>query len=317
MSLFLAGCIGMEKFKIDFQIGSGAHATVYRAKVSKTDELVAIKELRPTKQTGIGNLTANFREITTLQRLRPQRHVNIIRLLEVIYDKETVFLVMEHCDDSLSDLLKYYRESIETDLPLSLIKDILSQIIHGMEFVHSEMIIHRDLKPQNILIKYVGIHCLVVKIADFGLAKSATFPPPPETLHVASLWYRSPEVLLQSGYDVGLDLWGIGCIFGELVTVKPLFVENCEIGMLMVIFQLLGTPTIRDWPGLLSYQNFSSSWPNWRRKDCLRALETIIGPSVGSLGFNLLIKFLDYDSNKRIRCSEAITDIFLSNSISH
>jgi len=304
----------MDKYAIERAIGSGAHATVYRGRFKKTNDSVAIKEIHPVKQKSIGNLTANFREIQTLQRLRVGKLENIIRLMEVVYESDTVFLVMEYCDDSLSDLLRVYRQSL-ADLPLALIKDIMHQLLTGMTHVHSEHILHRDLKPQNILIKYIGEHdYFTVKIADFGLAKCVTYPQAPETLHVASLWYRSPEVLIQSGYDVGIDLWAIGCIFGELVTGKPLVLENCEFGMLISIFQLLGTPTCNDWPHLNEYKNFSRHWPKWRRKDCLRSLETTLAPSLGEDGFALLLRFLEYDSNERIRCKDALQDSFFFNS---
>ena len=63
-----------------------------------------------------------------------------------------------------------------------------------------------------------------LKIADFGLARTYSIPQRPYSQDVVTLWYRAPEVLLGSiEYNTGIDVWSIGCIFAEMVTLKPLF----------------------------------------------------------------------------------------------
>ncbi|VDN40394.1 unnamed protein product [Gongylonema pulchrum] len=122
------------------------------------------------------------------------------------------------------------------------------QILLGLDFLHSNHVIHRDLKPQNILIN----RDQTIKIADFGLARNFLFCrkffPRKLFFKVVTLWYRSPEVLLQCSYNCGVDVWAAGCIIAELYTRQPLFPGQTEAQQLSIIFQKLGTPSSSEWP---------------------------------------------------------------------
>ncbi|CAF5106739.1 unnamed protein product, partial [Rotaria sp. Silwood1] len=85
-----------------------------------------------------------------------------------------------------------------------------------------------DLKPANLLISTTG-H---LKIADFGLARifDKAKPQRQYSHQVATRWYRAPELLYGSrSYDEGVDLWAVGCIFGELINRSPLFPGESDI----------------------------------------------------------------------------------------
>lgn len=102
------------------------------------------------------------------------------------------------------------------------------------------MIMHRDLKPDNILIDGDD----KIKVADFGLAKKASFLQRRKSNAIVSLWYRAPEIVLGSeDYFLGVDMWSVGCIFGELLSGKPLFRVASDKELLSKCFWLLGTPT--------------------------------------------------------------------------
>ena len=78
------------------------------------------------------------------------------------------------------------------------------------------------------------------------------------TQEVITLWYRSPELLLgETIYSTAVDIWSIGCIFGELILRKPLFPGQGENDQLSKIFKALGFPTEERWPGVTSLPNIN------------------------------------------------------------
>ena len=108
--------------------------------------------------------------------------------------------------------------------------------------MHSRNVFHRDLEPQNILISEDG---KVVKVADFGLGRTFTSKFYTMSKEIETLWYRAPELLFGNfKYDLGVDVWSIGCIFYELAEGSILFRTESEIGQIMEIMKQQGTPTV-------------------------------------------------------------------------
>ncbi len=69
----------------------------------------------------------------------------------------------------------------------------------------------------------------ILKIADFGLARTYGIPVKSLTSEVVTLWYRAPDILMGSEtYTTSVDMWSIGCIFAEIVNNKPLFMGSNE-----------------------------------------------------------------------------------------
>ncbi len=110
--------------------------------------------------------------------------------------------------------------------------------------MHDNFIVHRDLKVSNLLLTDKGC----VKIADFGLARLYGIPLKPMTPKVVTLWYRCPELLLNSNTQTtAIDMWSAGCILGELLNNKPLLPGKSEINQLDLIIDMLGTPSAKIW----------------------------------------------------------------------
>lgn len=112
----------------------------------------------------------------------------------------------------------------------------------------------RDLKPQNLLISEQG----ELKLADFGLARAKSVPSRTYSHEVVTLWYRPPDVLLGStDYSTSLDMWGVGCIFVEMITGAAAFpgVKDTT-DQLDKIWRILGTPTEETWEGVSRYKNY-------------------------------------------------------------
>ncbi|POV96127.1 hypothetical protein PSTT_15822 [Puccinia striiformis] len=117
------------------------------------------------------------------------------------------------------------------------------------------------MKPENLLITTTGLidypHgspyalptapperdvAVILKIADFGLARE-TNSRPPYTEYVSTRWYRAPEVLLRArDYSNPVDMWALGAILVETVTLKPLFPGNGEMDQVHRICEIMGDP---------------------------------------------------------------------------
>ena len=77
------------------------------------------------------------------------------------------------------------------------------------------------------------------------------------THEVVTLWYRAPDVLMGSRkYSTPVDLWSVGCIFGEMSSSRPLFPGTSEADQLNKIFKVLGTPDETDWPTMVDLPEF-------------------------------------------------------------
>lgn len=84
---------------------------------------------------------------------------------------------------------------------------------------------------------------VIVKLADFGLARETTSLPP-YTEYVSTRWYRAPEVLLRSReYGAPVDMWALGAILAEMVNLKPLFPGVSEIDQVYRVTEILGDPS--------------------------------------------------------------------------
>merc|ERR1739838_1229463 len=127
---------------------------------------------------------------------------------------------------------------INLDLDHERLSYLLYQLLCGIKHLHSAGIIHRDLKPSNIVVRS---DC-TLKILDFGLARTAggSFMMTP---YVVTRYYRAPEVILGMGYHEVVDIWSVGCIFGEMIRGQVLFPGTDHIDQWNKITQYLGTPS--------------------------------------------------------------------------
>jgi serine/threonine protein kinase len=111
----------------------------------------------------------------------------------------------------------------------SHIRHICKQILDGLEYIHAMNIIHADIKPSNILINCRN--CLI-KIADFGISVSVNdyIYNKEMPIHIATRWYRAPEIIKCEKYSYNIDIWSFGCVCYELVERIPLFKDGKKCG---------------------------------------------------------------------------------------
>jgi cyclin-dependent kinase len=273
------------------KIGEGTYGLVYKAKNKETGELVALKKIRLESEDE-GTPSTAVREISILKQLQ---HPNIVQLHEVIHSETSLTLVFEYLDQ---DLKNYLDACGEKGIDDYTIKSFLYQLLQGIAHCHQHHVLHRDLKPQNLLINMEG----ELKLADFGLARGFGIPVRKYTHEVVTLWYRPPDVLLGSTkYSTQVDMWGVGCIFAEMSTGRPLFCGVSDADQLLKIFKILGTPNKQDWPGMAKLPSYKEDFPTYKPKK----LKYLV-PKLSKKGMELLSRLLQYDPAKRISAKEAM-----------
>jgi male germ cell-associated kinase len=194
-----------------------------------------------------------------LRRIR--YHPNVIPLYDffLLPDTKELYFVFESMEGNLYQLIKSRRNR---PLAGGLVFSIFHQVISGLHHIHESGYFHRDMKPENLLVTTTGLHdyptlnptappgappekdvVVIIKIADFGLARETTSAPP-YTEYVSTRWYRAPEVLLRSkSYSNPVDMWAFGAIMAELVDLRPLFPGSDEMDQVLKVCAVLGDPS--------------------------------------------------------------------------
>ncbi|XP_026215254.1 cyclin-dependent kinase 6 [Anabas testudineus] len=282
------------------EVGQGSYGKVYKAReVGDEQRLLAVKKFivrGDASETGIPAFM--IREVALLCKMKYFNHPNIVKLLDAsavaVGRSLDLTLVLEYVDQDLSTFLSKVPAS---GLSHDCIKNVMLQLLQGLDFLHTNMVLHRDLKPENILVSSLG----EIKIADFGLARIYTFNIA-LTPGVVTLWYRAPEVLLNSVYMSSVDMWSAGCIFAELFLLRPLFQGYSEVQQLQKIFEVIGLPDEEDWPkdSPLAYSvNLAP------KGSCINLL-----PNLGPDESDLLAQCLAFGPNRRISAAKALAHPF-------
>ncbi|KAI9503731.1 kinase-like domain-containing protein [Coemansia spiralis] len=292
---FLGACSDVDVYEKVNRIGEGTYGIVYRARHKQTKQIVALKRMRVNvNDQSLGLPLSSFREIVLLKKLR---HHNIVNVIEIAagHSIDSIFMVMDYCDYDLGTLL----DNMKTPFVESEVKSLVQQLLCGIEYCHNNYVVHRDLKLPNMLLTRSG----VLKIADFGLARLFHEPRRPMTPQVATLWYRAPELILGSSeYTKAIDLWSVGCIFGELLIHRPFMPGNNEQEQMELIVKMIGAPNDRIWPG---YRQLPLSSTIRLPENRLNNLKIAVR-NVSNNTILLLNSFLTYDPRKRISVQAAL-----------
>jgi len=200
----MAGKIINKRYRIDRELGQGGMGTVYQGYDLLLDRVVAVKVLTSSKlgTEGKNRLLDEARAVAKLN------HPNIVSVYDAGQADGTPYVVMEYIEgDSLHD---------RPPVDVAEITRIALQICAALEEAHVHGIVHRDLKPENVIITENNL----VKLTDFGLARSLATRMSQEGTLTGTVFYISPEQALGKPLDGRTDLYALGIMLYEFTTGK-------------------------------------------------------------------------------------------------
>lgn len=197
-----------SQYEIIQKLGEGGMGTVYLAKDTMIDRLVAIKQLHRNTGSEEESLGERFQaEALALAKLN---HPNVTHLYSFIPKEDTYWMIMEYVEGKTLEDWLFVHKKITHQLAAS----ITVQILDGLHHAHRKGIIHRDIKPANVMINEDG----EVKIMDFGIARMRNAQR--ITSHgksVGTLEYMAPEQIQGHEGDERTDIYAVGNILYEML----------------------------------------------------------------------------------------------------
>ncbi|MDF3066946.1 MAG: Protein kinase [Polyangiaceae bacterium] len=262
-----AGDVVAEKYLVERTLGVGGMGVVVQARDQVLDRQVAIKFLLP-KLAGSDTAVQRFvREARAATRITSE---HVVRLLEIEkLPSGTPFFVMEYLDGC--DLRTLLRE--RGALPASQAVDYVLQALQAVAEGHVRGIVHRDIKPGNLFLTRRADGTPLIKVLDFGIAKTAESDAAEsasltssDDVRLGSPAYMPPEQL-QNPRDVDLrsDIWSLGATLYELLCGRPPFQGP---GYLELATHVLNRP-----PLALSQHASVEGLPDGLEKVVLKCLE--------------------------------------------
>jgi NIMA (never in mitosis gene a)-related kinase len=212
---------GYKRIKV---LGKGQYGGVSLVRRTSDSTLFAMKAVKLKD----GSAESQQRAMTEVEIWKQLSHPNIVLLEEAFVGKSGRFLymVMSYCEaGDLRQLIRKAENAKQKLLDEERVGRIVVQALLALDHVHGRKILHRDLKPENILLE--SNVCLggwdVIKLADFGLSRQLEDTNAMAQTGVGTPYYMCPELMQNHEYNASCDIWAIGCVAYELLTLEKPF----------------------------------------------------------------------------------------------
>jgi serine/threonine protein kinase len=209
----------LRQYVIEDLIAQGGMGSVWRARDTRQNQLVAIKAVANDL---IADPEFKIRIQDEARRHQRLQHPNIVPVPDVFDAEGETCIVMKLIEGS--SLAKMLESRPNNRLDVEEATRIVKDVLHALDYAHRHGIVHRDVKPSNILVDRTGW----VWLFDFGIAIAMGEQRRTRTgLTVGTLLYMSPEQITNPrSIDHRSDVYSVGCLFYELLTGRPPFVKN-------------------------------------------------------------------------------------------
>lgn len=198
----------VEDYGIVRMLGVGGTGRVIQALHKPTGEMRAMKVM--AKAQLFEHAQRRERVVTEKKILARLRHPFVVSLHWAFQTSTHLFLVLDFCGggELFFHMMKRSRFE-EADA-----KFYFSEILLGLEYLHSQQVLYRDLKPENCLLDDGG-H---IRLTDFGLSKETLTKSALFMSFVGTAGYLSPEMVARQGHGFPLDFYCLGCLLYCLLT---------------------------------------------------------------------------------------------------
>ncbi|AOA63642.1 Middle sporulation-specific mitogen-activated protein kinase [Komagataella phaffii CBS 7435] len=303
-----------SRYQVQQVLGKGSYGVVCSVLDLKSENPVplAVKKVSNIFTREV-LLRRAIRELKLMKFFRGHRNIINLVNLDIVYIKpyDGLYCFQELVDYDLARVIHSNVQFSEFH-----IQSFLYQILCGVKYIHSADVIHRDLKPGNILVTVLGN----LKICDFGLARGINHQfmqgssRPRDnaiTNYVATRWYRAPELIFsRKEYGKAVDMWAVGCIFGELYGRKPLFIGDSQMSQIAEIVKVLGSPSkevIMAYGSHLAWDYFQPPKPQYRPLKWAH-----VYPYASGSALDLLSSLVCWEAKRRLDVEAALSHEFLS-----
>jgi len=222
-------------FRLEGEIAQGGMGVIYRAKNLVADTgPVALKVLREEMAADEKQRRRFIQEGNIIDELD---HPHIVKVYERGETNRRLYIAMEFLDGKpLAGIIREAAQRGE-QIPLSLCLHLMRQTVAALASVHERAIVHRDITPGNIFVTRTGGDPNFVKLVDFGIAKSFTVTGLTEAGEIlGTINYLSPETIEHREPTAASDIFSLGVVFYELLTLEKPFLGDDP---LQVIRQVL------------------------------------------------------------------------------
>ncbi len=195
----------------------------------KKSDPVAIKVIREEFSKDENQRKRFLNEAIVVDQLN---HPNIIKVYERGEFNQQLYIAMEMLDGpSLAEIIGKGEM-----LPLQDCIIIMNQLVVTIHKIHTKGIVHRDLKPDNIIVINKDGNKNFVKLLDFGLARSQILSSLTGTGEIiGTINYLPPEQISHQEYSAASDIYSLGVVFYELLTLEKPFIGELPVDIIKQI----------------------------------------------------------------------------------